>query len=155
MPPCRWMILGLKCGPCAIPISAVNADKSFMAFPICQQHQYWDLRRFWGMSEALLNLLGISLPCRYSLPHKGATFIIPGKKYCSRDTTGAKTKVMVFIQVVLRSTGTKAFQAFSIRSILTPNTWHTIYDSLFSENRSRNLPQNWTLFPVVLLPWNR
>lgn len=150
------MILGLKCGLCAIPISAINTDKSFMAFPICHQHQHWDSWGFWGISETLLNLPGISLPCRYSLPHRGATFIVPGKKYCSRETTWSKTKVIVFIQVALKNAGTKAFQGFKhqIRSepwYLTNLLWLTA----FPENRNRNLPENWALLPVVLLSWNK
>lgn len=33
LPFCSWMILELRCGPCAIPIPSINTEKSFMAFP--------------------------------------------------------------------------------------------------------------------------
>lgn len=140
LPFCRWMILGLRHGPCAIPISAINTEESFMAFPSSHQHQHRDLQGFQGSSETLLNFLGTSFLHQYCLPHRGSSFLIPGKLYyIIREMAWAKAKVIMLIQVPLTSTDTKInavhFMPLSSRPTLTPVIWHTLYNLLCSLQR--------------------
>lgn len=122
---CRWMILGLRQGPCAIPIFSINTDKSFMAFRSSQRHQNRYFQGFQGSSETLLNLLGTLCLHQRCSPHGGSSFLIPSKQdYIIREMAQAKAEVIMLIQVPLTSMDTKInamhFMPLSSRSTLTP-----------------------------------
>lgn len=100
---CSWMILELRHGPCVIPISSINTEKSFMAFPT---HSFGGGGRLKGHQKHCWTSLELHFFINNS--HQRILFLIPHEQYyIIREMARAKARAIMLIEVPLTSTDTK------------------------------------------------